>query len=277
MRLRFDGRSPRDRARSAPPARPANVPHGQATGMIPSPLANAGGEPLAKDSVPVASELIISYDGTPNDDDALELGRMLRGRRILARTRVRAALARVRSPARAVGSARRRATARPRRRRTRGRPGLQARDRERLDRRRAREARGGRGRLGDRVRLRLPNPARTARAGHLGPASARGRLGRGRDCGGRASQQLARFDPHDRGAGRRARRTRSPARRPTRSPRSSAPASSTSSAGDVDLIVVGSQPGAPDGHIAIGGDVRGELDRARASVLVLPAGRPLRL
>ena len=25
----------------------------------------------------MASELIISYDGTPNDDDALELGRML--------------------------------------------------------------------------------------------------------------------------------------------------------------------------------------------------------
>ena len=45
----------------------------------------------------------------------------------------------------------------------------------------------------------------------------------------------------------------------------------------VDLIVVGSQPGAPEGHIVVGGDVRGELDRARASVLVLPAGNPLRL
>jgi hypothetical protein len=48
-------------------------------------------------------------------------------------------------------------------------------------------------------------------------------------------------------------------------------------ADNVDLIVVGSQPGAPDGHIVVGGDVRGELDRARASVLVLPAGSPLRL
>jgi nucleotide-binding universal stress UspA family protein len=40
----------------------------------------------------------------------------------------------------------------------------------------------------------------------------------------------------------------------------------------VDLIVVGSQPGASQGRIAVGGDVRSELDRARGSVLVLPAG-----
>jgi nucleotide-binding universal stress UspA family protein len=40
----------------------------------------------------------------------------------------------------------------------------------------------------------------------------------------------------------------------------------------VDLIVVGSAPGATDGRILIGGDVRNELDRARGSVLVLPAG-----
>jgi nucleotide-binding universal stress UspA family protein len=40
----------------------------------------------------------------------------------------------------------------------------------------------------------------------------------------------------------------------------------------VDLIVVGSKPGATEGRISIGGDVRSELDRARGSVLVLPAG-----
>ena len=45
----------------------------------------------------------------------------------------------------------------------------------------------------------------------------------------------------------------------------------------VDLIVVGSQPEAPPGHIVLGGDVRSELDRARASVVVLPAGAPLRI
>lgn len=43
----------------------------------------------------------------------------------------------------------------------------------------------------------------------------------------------------------------------------------------VDLIVVGSQPGAPTGHVVIGGEVRSELDRARGSVLVLPAETPL--
>lgn len=43
----------------------------------------------------------------------------------------------------------------------------------------------------------------------------------------------------------------------------------------VDLIVVGSQPDAPPGHTVIGGDVRAELNNARSSVLVLPAGRPV--
>lgn len=48
-----------------------------------------------------------------------------------------------------------------------------------------------------------------------------------------------------------------------------------SSSDSVDLIVVGSQPDAPRGHIVVGGDVRNELGRARASVLVLPADAPL--
>jgi nucleotide-binding universal stress UspA family protein len=45
----------------------------------------------------------------------------------------------------------------------------------------------------------------------------------------------------------------------------------------VDLIVIGSQPGASSGHVAIGGDVRAELNNARASALVLPAGAPILL
>jgi nucleotide-binding universal stress UspA family protein len=44
-----------------------------------------------------------------------------------------------------------------------------------------------------------------------------------------------------------------------------------------DLIVVGSQPSAPDGRVVLGGDVRSELSSARSSVLVLPAGPPLML
>jgi len=47
---------------------------------------------------------------------------------------------------------------------------------------------------------------------------------------------------------------------------------SESRAEPVDLIVVGSQPGAPAGHVVVGGDVRSELYSARSSVLVLPAG-----
>jgi hypothetical protein len=43
----------------------------------------------------------------------------------------------------------------------------------------------------------------------------------------------------------------------------------------VDLIVVGSQPGAPAGRVVLGGDVRNELNSARSSVLVLAAGVPL--
>jgi nucleotide-binding universal stress UspA family protein len=43
--------------------------------------------------------------------------------------------------------------------------------------------------------------------------------------------------------------------------------------GAVDLIVVGSQPAASEGHIVLGGDVRSELARARSSVLVLPQGK----
>lgn len=40
-----------------------------------------------------------------------------------------------------------------------------------------------------------------------------------------------------------------------------------------DLIVVGSQPNAPDGRIALGGSARAALNSSRGSVLVLPKGR----
>jgi nucleotide-binding universal stress UspA family protein len=45
----------------------------------------------------------------------------------------------------------------------------------------------------------------------------------------------------------------------------------------VDLIAVGSKPDAPTGRVVLGGDVRSELNSARSSVLVLPAGAPLPL
>lgn len=45
--------------------------------------------------------------------------------------------------------------------------------------------------------------------------------------------------------------------------------------GDADLILVDSQAGAPEGTIALGGPTRAQLDSARGSVIVLPHGAPL--
>jgi nucleotide-binding universal stress UspA family protein len=44
-----------------------------------------------------------------------------------------------------------------------------------------------------------------------------------------------------------------------------------------DLIVVGSQPGAPAGRVALSGSARSMLDASRGSVVVVPSGKPLRL
>jgi nucleotide-binding universal stress UspA family protein len=53
-------------------------------------LANAARPTLAHDVSPMSSDLIVSYDGTPNDDDALALGKLL------ARTGATLALAYIR-------------------------------------------------------------------------------------------------------------------------------------------------------------------------------------
>ena len=47
------------------------------------------------------------------------------------------------------------------------------------------------------------------------------------------------------------------------------------SGGNADLIVVDSQSNAPDGKIALGGSTRAQLDSARGSVIVLPRGTSL--
>jgi nucleotide-binding universal stress UspA family protein len=54
-------------------------------------------------------------------------------------------------------------------------------------------------------------------------------------------------------------------------------ASLVSNGDPVDLIVVGSQAGAPAGRIALSGAIRGELNSARGSVLVLARGVPISL
>lgn len=51
----------------------------------------------------------------------------------------------------------------------------------------------------------------------------------------------------------------------------------TAGGGGADLIVVGSQPDAPAGRLALSGSVRALLDASRGSVLVLPSGTPLQL
>jgi hypothetical protein len=51
----------------------------------------------------------------------------------------------------------------------------------------------------------------------------------------------------------------------------------TSDVPAADLIVTGSQPGAPAGRIALEGPARSMLDASRGSVLVVPSGKPLRL
>jgi nucleotide-binding universal stress UspA family protein len=47
--------------------------------------------------------------------------------------------------------------------------------------------------------------------------------------------------------------------------------------GDADLILVDSQGNAPEGKIALGGPTRARLDSASGSVIVLPRGKPLSL
>jgi nucleotide-binding universal stress UspA family protein len=44
----------------------------------------------------------------------------------------------------------------------------------------------------------------------------------------------------------------------------------------VDLIVVGSSPSAPKGHVALTGSARYLIETARCPVLVVPNGKPVR-
>ena len=46
---------------------------------------------------------------------------------------------------------------------------------------------------------------------------------------------------------------------------------------DIDVLVVGSQPSGAEGRIALGGSMRGMLNSAHCSVLVVPHGKPVEL
>lgn len=47
--------------------------------------------------------------------------------------------------------------------------------------------------------------------------------------------------------------------------------------GDIDLIIVGSQSSSSEGRLALGGATRAMLNSARGSVLVVPHGKPVQL
>jgi nucleotide-binding universal stress UspA family protein len=244
--------------------------------MIPSLLANAGASTLAKDSGCMASDLIISYDGTPNDDDALELGKMLAG------GGASLALAYVRH-SREFDPQREQLAQHDAERRLEH--GAAALDGSQVSEHVIVNASTGDGLaklsadegasaivFGSDYRTPPGRPEPGTSAQHL--------LEGGAVAVAIAAAGLRSQSP---GAIRTiavplAGPTNEVARETARALAQTLGATVVdSAAGDVDLIVVGSQPGAAEGHIVVGGDVRGELSRARASVLVLPAGRPLRI
>jgi nucleotide-binding universal stress UspA family protein len=223
----------------------------------------------------VSSEIIISYDGSPNDDDALALGRML------AHTGVRLALAYVRHSREFDPS------------------------REQLAEHDAsRRLEQGATWLGD------PNIARhivfspSTGEGLAQLAEAEGaslvvfgsdyRTPPGRVEPGAAAQHLLEGGPVAVAvapAGLRAEANREIRTIALFADETDAAASETVDAlaaklgaekvapGErgIDLLVVGSQPSAPEGRIALSGSARSFLNSARSAVIVVPRGRPVEL
>ena len=189
----------------------------------------------------MALSIIVSYDDTDNDRDALALGRLLAfSGAELSLAYVRHSLGRgargeagrgAAGPRRRLG--RRPGHAAPRRRQPRTSVGLaELAERENAD--------------VDRLRLRVPHRRRHGQARDLGPQAAAGRPGGDRRrTGGPALAPVG-----QRQHGRRHRRgRRGRAGRPPRaSPRRSAPRSRDARRRPVDLLVVGSRPEAPQGQ-----------------------------
>ena len=151
----------------------------------------------------MSANLIISYDGTANDDDALALGKML------APAGFALALAYVRHAREFDPSREALAQHDAEQRLERGASLLGdpditryvvigastgARLEQLAERRRS---------LSDRIRVRLPDPAGSHRARHLRPALARRGLGRDRHRGRRVAHTVRRRHQLDRGAGGR--------------------------------------------------------------------------
>ncbi len=195
------------------------------------------------------THVIISYDGTDNDHDALALGR------ILGDAGARVSLAYVRHAAESDAAAEQaaqtpgRGAPRARRPVARSPRGRAPRRPQRLDRRGPVGARRARGRGPHRLRLRLAHRPR--------PRAARQSALRLMD-GGPVSIAIAAAGLRDRAdaglrtvaARRRRGRRRRRARRPT-ARRARRDAARAALAEGLDLLVIGSRPGTPDGRVGL--------------------------
>ena len=214
----------------------------------------------------MALKIIVSYDDTDNDRDALALGRLLAfsGAELVAR--LRPPLLRRIAGAEAGGGA-----ARARRRLGRHPGDAQARRRQPRHQRRPDGTGRARGRRRDRLRLRVPDRARHLEAGHLRPQTAArrplgdrrraGRAARGRRLG---VNTVGVIDEGD-----------SAARETAESLAAALGATVAGRAGPLDLLVVGSRPEAPAGKVVLSAAERlrgrgGQLPGAGD-----PAGRQL--
>ena len=125
----------------------------------------------------------------------------------------------------------------------------------------------------DRLRLRVPDRAGHRQAGHLGPQTAARRPGRDRRRPGRPARRR-----------RRCRSTRSASStRATRAARETATSLASAlgagvaehGSGPVDLLVVGSRPEAPAGKVVLSATSDYAVEAATYPVLVLPRGTSL--
>ena len=238
-------------------------------------VANAATAPLPEDSGRNEHDIIVSYDGTANDDDALALGAAARRCRRDARAGLRPPLARVRPATRGDSPSTTPSAGSSRARRGSGDPTI-ATARRRSARRPARASSSWPRSEGASLIVfgsdyRTP-PGRVEPGQHRA-ASARGRAGRGRGRGRRAADRRRRGDRDDRGRlARRRRRRPGDGRRARREARR-------------DDRRAGRRRGRPDRRRLADRRAEGP-DRARrghaarsstrrdGSVLVLPRGKP---
>jgi hypothetical protein len=221
-------------------------------------VANAARRPVAHDCARMATPVIVSYDGTINDDDALALGRMLA----------------------AGGAALSLAYVRHSREYDPRREEIGVYD---ADRRLEQGALW----LGepDIERHVVFDPSTSAGLAKLAAAEGAGlilfgsdyRTPPGRVEPGGSAQGLLQGGSVAIGVAAAGVRSRGDARIRTISVAGNSGAELLDGGGNADLILVDSQSNGPEGKISLGGSSRAQLDSARGSVIVLPRGAALSL